>query len=146
MPAAHRRQRRWPPPPWSGPTAWSPRPWREGLRNFDPGDHRIQAVARRDDVLWINDSKATNPHAAAASLGAFCSVVWIAGGLSKGVDYDDLVAAHAKRLKAVVVIGTDTAKLREALERHAPQVPVIKAAVRETGVETRPDAGPPAGQ
>lgn len=104
-----------------------------GLSNFDAGDHRIQAVARRDDILWINDSKATNPHAASASLGAFGSVVWIAGGLSKGVDYNDLVLAHAKRLKAVVVIGTDTAKLVEALERHAPQVPVIMAAVRETG-------------
>ncbi|MBP2386652.1 UDP-N-acetylmuramoyl-L-alanine--D-glutamate ligase [Paeniglutamicibacter kerguelensis] len=106
-----------------------------GLSNFDAGDHRIQAVARRDDVLWINDSKATNPHAAGASLGAFGSVVWIAGGLSKGVDYNDLVKAHAKRLKAVVVIGTDTAKLVEALERHAPQVPVIMTAVRETGEE-----------
>ena len=106
-----------------------------GLSNFDAGDHRIQAVARRDDVLWINDSKATNPHAASASLGAFGSVVWIAGGLSKGVDYDDLVKTHAKRLKAVVVIGTDTAKLVEALERHAPQVPVIMTAVRETGEE-----------
>ncbi|MFJ6418220.1 UDP-N-acetylmuramoyl-L-alanine--D-glutamate ligase [Paeniglutamicibacter sp. NPDC091659] len=106
-----------------------------GLSNFDAGDHRIQAVARRDDVLWINDSKATNPHAASASLGAFGSVVWIAGGLSKGVDYNDLVKAHAKRLRAVVVIGTDTAKLVEALERHAPQVPVIMTAVRETGEE-----------
>ena len=106
-----------------------------GLSNFDAGDHRIQAVARRDDMLWINDSKATNPHAASASLGAFGSVVWIAGGLSKGVDYNDLVKAHAKRLKAVVVIGTDTAKLVEALERHAPQVPVIMTAVRETGEE-----------
>ncbi|MFF5791363.1 UDP-N-acetylmuramoyl-L-alanine--D-glutamate ligase [Paeniglutamicibacter sp. NPDC012692] len=106
-----------------------------GLSDFDAGDHRIQAVARRDDVLWINDSKATNPHAASASLGAFGSVVWIAGGLSKGVEYNDLVKAHAKRLKAVVVIGTDTAKLVEALERHAPQVPVIMTAVRETGEE-----------
>lgn len=107
-----------------------------GLSNFDAGDHRIQAVARRDDILWINDSKATNPHAASASLGAFGSVVWIAGGLSKGVDYNELVSAHAKRLKAVVVIGTDTAKLIEALERHAPQVPVFMTAVRETVDET----------
>ncbi|MFL4479505.1 UDP-N-acetylmuramoyl-L-alanine--D-glutamate ligase [Paeniglutamicibacter sp. ORCA_105] len=106
-----------------------------GLAGFDSGDHRIQAVARRDDVLWINDSKATNPHAAGASLGAFSSVVWIAGGLSKGVEYDELVSAHAKRLKAVVVIGTDTAALLQALERHAPQVPVIMAEVRETGVQ-----------
>ena len=107
----------------------------KGLSGFDAGDHRIQAVARRGDVLWINDSKATNPHAASASLGAFSSVVWIAGGLSKGVDYNELVKAHAARLKAVVLIGTDTANLVSALERHAPQVPVIAGAVRETGEE-----------
>ena len=59
-------------------------------------------------VLWINDSKATNPHAASASLSAFENVVWIAGGLSKGVNYDALVRQHAGRLKAVVLIGTDS--------------------------------------
>lgn len=111
-----------------------------GLANFDAGDHRIQAVARRDDILWINDSKATNPHAANASLGAFGSVVWIAGGLSKGVDYDELVTAHANRLKAVILIGTDTSKLVEALERHAPKVPVIRTQVRETGEEVSSSA------
>ncbi|GAA4369917.1 UDP-N-acetylmuramoyl-L-alanine--D-glutamate ligase [Paeniglutamicibacter cryotolerans] len=104
-----------------------------GLADFDPGDHRIQAVARENDILWINDSKATNPHAANASLGAFSSVVWIAGGLSKGVDYQELVSSHAARLKAVVLIGTDNTGLRQALERHAPQVPVFEASVRETG-------------
>ena len=111
-----------------------------GLANFDAGDHRIQAVARRDDILWINDSKATNPHAANASLGAFGSVVWIAGGLSKGVDYNELVTAHADRLKAVILIGTDTSKLVEALERHAPKVPVIRTQVRETGEEVSTSA------
>ena len=111
-----------------------------GLANFDAGDHRIQAVARRDDILWINDSKATNPHAANASLGAFGSVVWIAGGLSKGVDYDELVTAHADRLKAVILIGTDTSKLVEALERHAPKVPVIRTQIRETGEEVSSSA------
>ncbi|MEE1620290.1 UDP-N-acetylmuramoyl-L-alanine--D-glutamate ligase [Zafaria sp. Z1313] len=114
---------------------------RDGLRGFDPGAHRIQAVARRDDILWVNDSKATNPHAAAASLGAFEHVVWIAGGLSKGVEYEELVEAHASRLRAVVLIGTDTAGLRAALRRHAPDVPVIGPGVRETGSETATEAG-----
>jgi UDP-N-acetylmuramoylalanine--D-glutamate ligase len=113
-----------------------PRAVRDGLRNFDPGAHRIQAVARRDDILWVNDSKATNPHAANASLAAFSSVVWIAGGLSKGVDYDALVSTHAPRLRAVVLIGTDSDALRGSLRRHAPDVPVIEARVRETGSET----------
>ncbi|MEE2569606.1 UDP-N-acetylmuramoyl-L-alanine--D-glutamate ligase [Pseudarthrobacter sp. J64] len=105
---------------------------RQGIRSYLPGDHRIQPVARTNDVLWVNDSKATNPHAAAASLSAFGSVVWIAGGLSKGVSYDDLVRDHAGRLKGVVLLGTDPAPLQEALRRHAPDVPVITSAAGQT--------------
>lgn len=97
---------------------------RDGIRAFRPGDHRIQVVANERGVLWINDSKATNPHAAAASLASFQSVVWIGGGLSKGVSYDDLVASHAARLKGVILLGTDPEPLRTALSRHAPDVPV----------------------
>ncbi len=103
---------------------------REGLRSWEPGDHRIQAVARTHGVLWINDSKATNPHAADAALAAFDPVVWIAGGLSKGVSYDRLVARHAARLRTVVLIGTDNDALLAALAAHAPQVPVLRTAER----------------
>ncbi|MCB5275251.1 UDP-N-acetylmuramoylalanine--D-glutamate ligase [Arthrobacter sp. SO5] len=105
---------------------------RAGLLKFLPGEHRIQLVARHNDVLWINDSKATNPHAAAASLSAFEDVVWIAGGLSKGVNYDALVQANVRRLKAVVLIGADSSALLSALQRHAPDVPVIGQAKGET--------------
>ncbi|CAL8897452.1 UDP-N-acetylmuramoylalanine--D-glutamate ligase [Kocuria varians] len=98
---------------------------RDGLRAFHPGGHRIEVVAETDGVRWIDDSKATNPHAAQASLSAFDPVVWIAGGLSKGVDYDELVRANAARLKAVVVIGTDDAALLGSLARLAPEVPVL---------------------
>lgn len=97
---------------------------RDGIRAYRPGEHRIQVVANEDGVLWINDSKATNPHAASASLASFQSVVWIAGGLSKGVSYDDLVIRHAGRLRAVVLVGQDPAPLQGALARHAPDVPV----------------------
>jgi UDP-N-acetylmuramoylalanine--D-glutamate ligase len=100
---------------------------RDGLRAYEPGAHRIQPVATTHGVLWVNDTKATNPHATAASLGSFDPVIWIAGGLSKGVRYEELVAAHAGRLKAVVLIGTDTAGLLEALRTQAPEVPVHRA-------------------
>ena len=100
---------------------------RDGLRAWEPGDHRIQAVATTHGVVWINDSKATNPHAADAALSAFESVVWIAGGLSKGVSYDRLVARHADRLRSVVLIGTDNGGLLAALAQHAPKVPVLRA-------------------
>jgi UDP-N-acetylmuramoylalanine--D-glutamate ligase len=105
---------------------------RLGLQAYIPGSHRIQPVAKQNGVLWINDSKATNPHAAAAALSAFDPVVWIAGGLSKGVSYDELVRGHAGRLKAVVLIGKDTASLEESLQRHAPDVPVIRPGAGDT--------------
>jgi UDP-N-acetylmuramoylalanine--D-glutamate ligase len=119
---------------------------RRGLQNYRPGDHRIEPVARHEGVLWVNDSKATNPHAAAASLSAFENVVWIAGGLSKGVNYDALIQAHAHRLKAVVLIGADSSELRIALERHAPDVPVIGQAKGDTeNVQTAGSADADAG-
>ena len=119
---------------------------RQGIRNYVPGNHRIQPVARENGVLWINDSKATNPHAASASLATFENVVWIAGGLSKGVSYEDLVREHASRLKAVVLIGTDTGALSEALARHAPDVPVIPAAGGDTeNMQTAAEGGAVAG-
>ena len=110
---------------------------REGLRHYDRGEHRIQLVADAEGVRWINDSKATNPHAADASLSAFENVVWIAGGLAKGVEFDELVKRHAHHLRSVVVIGTDNDALHGALNRHAPHVPVIETAVGDhEGPET----------
>jgi UDP-N-acetylmuramoylalanine--D-glutamate ligase len=109
-----------------------PKAVRQGIQDYVPGNHRIQPVARQNGVLWVNDSKATNPHAASASLATFENVIWIAGGLSKGVSYDELVRDHAARLKAVVLIGSDTAPLAEALRRHAPDVPVISPLAGDT--------------
>lgn len=103
----------------------SPEAVKNGLINFDNGEHRIQPVATANGVLWVNDSKATNPHAANASLASFKPVIWIAGGLSKGVAYEELVKAHAARLKAVVLIGADSSDLAAALAAHAPQVEVF---------------------
>ncbi len=98
----------------------------EGLNNFKSGGHRISHVAYIADVDYIDDSKATNPHAAAASLSAFASVVWIAGGLAKGASMERLVSENAKRLRGAVLIGTDRALIRAALEKYAPDVPVVE--------------------
>ncbi|GAA3051651.1 UDP-N-acetylmuramoyl-L-alanine--D-glutamate ligase [Actinocorallia glomerata] len=111
----------------------SPDAVREGIRAYEPGQHRIQPVAKSQDVLWINDTKATNPHAAAASLLSFQDVVWIAGGLPKGVVYDDLVAQAASRLRHVILVGTDSSQLRSSLARHAPGVPVVGGRVGDDG-------------
>ena len=106
-----------------------------GLTAFRPDPHRISLVARVGEVDYIDDSKATNPHAAAASLAAYPSVVWVAGGLFKGADedVDELVSSAAPRLRAVVLLGVDRARIRGALARHAPDVPVVEASGTDTG-------------
>ncbi|MBM7515326.1 UDP-N-acetylmuramoyl-L-alanine--D-glutamate ligase [Nocardioides nitrophenolicus] len=106
---------------------------RDGLRSFRPDGHRIAVVAEHDELTWVDDSKATNPHAAASSLAAFAPVVWVAGGLAKGASFDDLVGAVGDRLRAVVLIGRDRAVIAEALSRHAADVPVIEVDTPETG-------------
>lgn len=106
---------------------------RDGLRAFTPDAHRIAHVADLDGVAYVDDSKATNTHAAGASLAAYESIVWIAGGLAKGATFDELVAGSAKRLRGAVLIGRDRALIREALARHAPEVPVVDLGRTDTG-------------
>jgi UDP-N-acetylmuramoylalanine--D-glutamate ligase len=105
----------------------------EGLRTVALGGHRIAEVADFGGVRWIDDSKATNPHAADASLRAFDKVVWIAGGQAKGTSFDDLVAAHQDRLAGAALLGVDRGVIADALARLAPDVPVF--------VTDRPDTG-----
>lgn len=106
---------------------------RDGLRAFHPDAHRIQHIADVDGVAYIDDSKATNTHAAEASLAAYEHIVWIAGGLAKGAAFDELVQKSAARLRGVVLIGADRALIREALARHAPDVPVVDLDRTDTG-------------
>ncbi|CAL9606491.1 UDP-N-acetylmuramoylalanine--D-glutamate ligase [Streptomyces sp. enrichment culture] len=110
-----------------------PQAVRDGLRAFRPDAHRIEHVADVDGVAYVDDSKATNTHATEASLAAYESIVWIAGGLAKGATFDELVAKSAKRLRGVVLIGADRALIREALARHAPEVPVVDLDRTDTG-------------
>ncbi|WP_426244203.1 UDP-N-acetylmuramoyl-L-alanine--D-glutamate ligase [Nocardioides sp. LHG3406-4] len=106
---------------------------RDGLRSFRPDGHRIAHVATLDGVAWVDDSKATNPHAAQASLEAYEHVVWIAGGLAKGARFDELVRAVRGRLRGAVLLGRDRHVIAEALSRHAPDVPVVEIGDGETG-------------
>lgn len=105
----------------------------DGLETFAIDHHRTEVIASGAGITWVDDSKATNPHAAAASLTAFPSVVWIVGGLLKGVDLGPLVAAHAARLRAVVVIGAARAEVLSAFARHAPDVPLWEVDAADTG-------------
>ncbi|MEU8353094.1 cyanophycin synthetase, partial [Streptomyces sp. NPDC048845] len=110
-----------------------PRAVRDGLRAFRPDAHRIEHVADVDGVAYVDDSKATNTHATEASLAAYDPIVWIAGGLAKGATFDELVRGAAGRLRGVVLIGRDRALIREALARHAPDVPVTDLGRTDTG-------------
>ena len=105
---------------------------RDGLRTVRVGAHKIQTIAERDGVRWVDDSKATNPHAADAALRAFDSVVWIAGGQAKGTTFDELVREHKGRLRGAVLLGVDREVIAEALARHAPNVPVKPIAATDT--------------
>ncbi|ASR37446.1 UDP-N-acetylmuramoyl-L-alanine--D-glutamate ligase [Prauserella marina] len=120
----------------------------KGLRAFRPGAHRAVEVGEIDGVRYINDSKATNPHAAASSLLAHPDVVWIAGGQLKGASVDELVESVAHRLRGVVLLGADAEVIGAAVARHAPDVPVkrllpgddepMTAAVRAAGALAGP--------
>jgi UDP-N-acetylmuramoylalanine--D-glutamate ligase len=105
-----------------------------GLAAFGPGAHRGAVVGRVDGVAYVDDSKATNPHAALAALAAASGpVVWIAGGLLKGASVDALVAERGRGLRAAVVIGTDRAEIVTAMRRHAPDVPVVEVIPGDDG-------------
>ena len=98
---------------------------RSAIKAFRPGRHRIETVHSADSINWVDDSKATNPHAATASLLSHESVIWIAGGLAKGAEMDELVERTAKRIKAAILIGTDRALIEAALIKYCPDVPRV---------------------
>ncbi|RRD29449.1 UDP-N-acetylmuramoyl-L-alanine--D-glutamate ligase [Actinomyces bowdenii] len=123
----------------------------EGLRAFTPGAHRSATAAQGGGVTWVNDSKATNPHAAQAALSALPEGrgVWIVGGDTKGASLHELVVAVRSRLHGAVVIGKDQSGVLEALGAGAPGLPVttiadaapralMEAAVRAAADMARP--------
>jgi UDP-N-acetylmuramoylalanine--D-glutamate ligase len=103
----------------------------DAIASFRVGRHRAEVVAVADGIRYVDDSKATNPHAAEASVLAYPRVVWVAGGLLKGTSVDAEVARIAPRLVGVVLIGRDRAEVAEALSRHAPDVPVVQVVTGE---------------
>ncbi|MFJ4045547.1 UDP-N-acetylmuramoyl-L-alanine--D-glutamate ligase [Microbacterium sp. NPDC089987] len=105
----------------------------EALQGFALDAHRIQMIAEHRGIRWIDDSKATNPHAAASSLRAHPGAVWIVGGDLKGVDLAGIVADVGRTAAAAIVIGVERAPVLAAFERHASQVPVFEVVPGETG-------------
>ncbi|MBO3664719.1 UDP-N-acetylmuramoyl-L-alanine--D-glutamate ligase [Microbacterium sp. NEAU-LLB] len=106
---------------------------RSALERFRLDPHRIEVVAVAQGVTWVDDSKATNPHAAASSLAAYPGAVWVVGGQLKGVDISDLVALRGPGSRAAIVLGVERAAVVAAFARHAPEVPVFEVDHAETG-------------
>ena len=104
------------------------------LSSFRVPPHRAQLVAVVDGVAYVDDSKATNPHAAQASIAAYPRVIWVAGGLLKGASVDEMVQQAANRLVAVILVGRDRAVVANALSRHAPDVPVVEVTTGDDAV------------
>ena len=96
---------------------------RTGLKNFTLDRHRLELVLEKNGISWVNDSKATNPHAAAAALTSHVSSIWIAGGLAKGAAMGPLIERCGKRIKAAILIGQDAPIIAMALTKYAPTVP-----------------------
>ena len=106
---------------------------RDGLRKMRIGAHKIETIADHEGVRWIDDSKATNPHAADAALQAFdTQIVWLAGGQAKGTSFDELIKTHGSKLRGAVLLGVDREIVAQALTRHAPDVPVIRIESTDT--------------
>ena len=95
-----------------------------GLNSFTTDHHRMELVRSHNEINWIDDSKATNPHAAAASIMANLNVIWLAGGLAKGAQMDELIKQCRNRIKSAILFGKDRDLIAQALKTYAPDIPV----------------------
>ena len=97
---------------------------RSAIQEFSPGRHRIEKIHEADGIIWIDDSKATNPHAAGASIMSALSVVWIAGGLAKGAQMGDLIEWVKARVRVAILIGHDGAMIANEIRNRAPHIQI----------------------
>ncbi len=108
---------------------------REALSSFQAVEHRLEKVLSVGDVLYINDSKATNVDAAWYALECQTRpVVWIVGGTDKGNDYTPLQPLAKEKVKAIVCLGVDNRKIHEAFGEIVPQMYDVTSA--EDAVKT----------
>ena len=102
---------------------------RNGLASFQAVEHRLEKVLSIRDVLYINDSKATNVDAAWYALECQTRpVIWIVGGTDKGNDYSTLVELAREKVKAIICLGVDNTKIHAAFEGIVPQMHDVTSA------------------
>ena len=108
---------------------------RSAIKNFKPGRHRIELVIESNGVKWINDSKATNPHAAQASLLATTSAIWIAGGMAKGASFQELINRCKDRIKSAILIGVDRDLIATELQKNGIEYFKVDASENQSVIE-----------
>ena len=109
---------------------------RKSLRTFSPIEHRLEPVLSIGDVLYINDSKATNVDSAWYALECQTRpVVWIVGGKDKGNDYSVLEELVRKKVKAIVCLGVDNAKIHAAFEGIVGSENIVDTRSAEAAVQ-----------
>ena len=102
---------------------------RNGLATFQAVEHRLEKVLSIKDVLYINDSKATNVDAAWYALECQTRpVVWIVGGTDKGKDYSTLIPLAKEKVKAMICMGLDNTKFHESFESIVPEIHDVTSA------------------
>jgi UDP-N-acetylmuramoylalanine--D-glutamate ligase len=104
-----------------------------GLKSFVTDHHRMELVLSKNEISWVDDSKATNPHAAIASLHSYFNIIWIAGGLAKGASMDELVLNTADRIKSVILIGQDREMIAQAVLKHSPKTQIFRIDLKSDG-------------
>jgi UDP-N-acetylmuramoylalanine--D-glutamate ligase len=102
----------------------SPAAIKRALNTFKLSPHRNQLVAEVSGVRFVNDSKATNPHAADSSLRSYDSVVWIVGGLLKGTSPRELIVEHSNRLRGAILLGIESSELQRLFSELLPTLPI----------------------
>lgn len=98
----------------------------QGLQSFALDHHRLELILDQDGIKWIDDSKATNPHAALSAIFSFDRIIWIAGGLAKGASMTELARATHHRIDAAILIGTDAGLIKNALLQQKPQLKIVE--------------------
>lgn len=96
---------------------------REGLKTFKNAPHRLEHIATINGVEFINDSKATNVDSVVYALGSYDKpVIWIAGGVDKGNDYSVIKKEVEKKVKTLICLGKDNAKLKKFFDKVVPSI------------------------
>ncbi|HAG53730.1 MAG TPA: UDP-N-acetylmuramoyl-L-alanine--D-glutamate ligase, partial [Actinobacteria bacterium] len=97
--------------------------------------HRLEVVLTSGGITFIDDSKATNPHAAIAAIQSQLESIWIAGGLAKGAAMDELARRSKGRIKAAILIGSDATTIQSALLKESPNLAIYMTDSNLTGID-----------